>query len=283
MKEIVLNDGVVIPSVGFGVFRVPSDGSTYRAVREALDAGYRHIDTAMVYYNEEEVGKALRDSGIPREEIFLTSKLWITHFGYERGKLGMERSLRKLGVDYIDLYLIHQPYGDVVGAWRALEEGKAAGRLRSIGVSNFTINLWNRYVTQFDVTPSVNQIECHPLSQQKKLRAFLAEKGVAVECWGPLGQGNPELLNHELLLGLAKKYGKDVGQIILRFELGEGLIVLPKSVHSERIRSNLEVFDFDLTSEETEAIRAIDRGVPKRDPETPGIREYLLEKYPIED
>ena len=283
MNKIVLNDGVVIPSVGFGVFRVPSDGTAYRAVREALDAGYRHIDTAMVYYNEEEVGRAMRDSGIPREEIFLTSKLWITHFGYERGKLGVERSLRKLGVDYIDLYLIHQPYGDVVGAWRAFEEGKAAGRLRSIGVSNFTINLWNRFVTQFDVVPSVNQIECHPLSQQKKLRAFLAEKGVAVECWGPLGQGNPALLGNEVIGAIARKYEKDVGQIILRFELQEGLIVLPKSVHSERIRSNLDLFDFALTEAEMDAIRALDTGVPKRDPEEPGIREYLLEKYPIED
>ena len=282
-KEITLNDGVVIPSIGFGVFRVPSDGTAYRAVREALDRGYRHVDTAMVYYNEEEVGKALRDCGIPREEIFLTSKLWITHFGYERGKAGLERSLRKLGVDYIDLYLIHQPYGDVVGAWRALEEGKAAGKLCSIGVSNFTINLWNRYVTAFDVTPSVNQIECHPLSQQKKLRAFLAEKGVAVECWGPLGQGNSALLGNGTIVALAKKHQKDVGQIILRFELQEGLIVLPKSVHPERIRSNFEVFDFRLTEEEMEAIRALDTGIPKRDPEEPGIREYLLEKYPIED
>ena len=283
MREIVLNDGVVIPAIGFGTFRIPADGSTYRAVREALDVGYRHIDTAMVYYNEAEVGRAMRDSGIPREEIFLTSKLWITHFGYERARLGIERSLRKLGTEYIDLYLIHQPYGDVVGAWRALEEGQAAGRLRSIGISNFTVNLWNRFVSEFDVVPSVNQIECHPFSQQKQLRAFLAERGTAVECWGPLGQGNPELFGNELLSDLAAKYGKDVGQIMLRFEAQEGMIVLPKSVRPERIRSNLAIFDFALTEEEMSAIRAIDRNAPKRDPETPGIREYLLEKYPIED
>lgn len=283
MKSIVLNDGVIVPTVGFGTFRIPSDGSTYRAVREALYAGYRHIDTALMYGNEEEVGRAIRDSGIPREEIFVTSKLWITHYGYDRAKRGLARSLRSLGTDYIDLYLLHQPYGDVVGAWRALEEAKAAGLVRSIGVSNMTVNLWNEYVSHFDVTPSVNQIECHPFAQQKKIRAFLSNKGVAVECWGPLGQGNAELLTHPALQALAGKYGKDTAQIILRFELQEGLVVLPKSVRPDRIRSNLEVYDFSLTEEEMSAIRVLDRNAVMRDPETPGVREYLLEKYPLDD
>ncbi len=283
MKDVILNGGVAVPAIGFGTFRIPSDGSTYTAVREALAVGYRHIDTAMVYYNEEEVGRALRDSGIPRDEIFLTSKLWITHFGYERAKLGIERSLKKLGVDYIDLYLLHQPYGDLAGAWRALEEAKAAGKFRAIGVSNFTVNIWNRVVPSFDTLPAINQVECHPFCQQKDLRAFLKGKNVAVECWGPLGQGKPELFANEVLLDIASTHGKDVGQVMLRFELQEGLVVLPKSVRPERIASNRNVFDFALTEKEMTAIRAIDRNAPMRDPDTPGVREYLLEKYPIED
>ena len=283
MEKIKLNDGTEIPAIGFGTFRIPADGSTYRAVREALAAGYRHIDTAMAYRNEEEVGRALSDSGIPRGEVFITSKLWLTHFGYERAKKGIERSLAKLGTDYIDLYLIHQPYGDIPGAWKALEEGKAAGKLRSIGVSNFTVNYWKAFAPHFEVMPSVNQIECHPLAQQKEIRSFLEPMGVRTECWGPLGQGNPTLLGNQTLLEIAEKHKKDVGQIILRFEVSEGMIVLPKSVRPERIRSNLDIFDFSLSEEEREAIRALDRGAVKRDPETPGIREYLLEKYPIED
>ena len=283
MKTVTLNDGTRIPAIGFGTFLIPADGTTYRAVREALAVGYRHIDTAMVYYNEEEVGRAIRDSGIPRNEVFLTSKLWITHFGYERAKRGIERSLRLLGVDYIDLYLIHQPYGDIAGAWKALEEAKAEGKLRSIGVSNFTVNIWNEFAPCFNVTPSVNQIECHPFAQQRKIRDYLTPKGVLTECWGPLGQGNPALLNDETIVAIARKYGKDVGQVILRFEVQDGMVVLPKSVHPERIRSNLQIFDFALTEDEMNAIRALDRNAIKRDPETPGVKEHLLAKYPIED
>ncbi len=283
MEKFVLNDGTVIPAIGFGTFLIPADGSTYRAVREALAAGYRHIDTAMVYYNEEEVGRAVRDSGIPRKDIFITSKLWITHFGYERAKRGVERSLRLLGTDYIDLYLIHQPYGDIEGAWKALEEDRAAGKLRSIGVSNFTVNIWDRCAPFFHVTPSVNQIECHPLAQRRKIRDYLTPKGVLTECWGPLGQGNPALLNDETISSIAQKHGKDVGQVILRFEVQEGMVVLPKSVRPERIRSNLDVFDFALTEEEMARIRALDKNAIQRDPETPGVKEYLLAKYPIDD
>ncbi|MBQ7712913.1 MAG: aldo/keto reductase [Clostridia bacterium] len=283
MKTITLNDGVTIPVIGFGTFRIPADGSTYRAVREAIDLGYRHVDTALMYGNEAEVGRAVRDSGIPRAELFVTSKLWISHYGYERAKVGLERSLRTLGLDYVDLYLLHQPYGDLVGAWRALEEGKAAGRIRSIGVSNMTVNLWNRYVSAFDTIPSVDQIECHPLAQQRAIRDFLAPKGVKVECWGPLAQGRTELLTDPTIGAIAEAHGRDVGQIILHFELQEGLIVLPKSVRAERIRSNLEVFDFDLTEEEMAAIRALDKNAVMRDPETPGVGEMLLAKYPLDD
>ena len=282
-NTITLNDGIQIPAVGFGTFLIPADGSTYKAVREALDAGYRHIDTATAYYNEEEVGNAVRDSGIPREEVFITSKLWVSHFGYERGKLGVERTLRKLGMDYVDLYLLHQPYGDVAGAWKALEEAKADGKIRSIGVSNMTPKIWNTYVPHFATMPSVNQVECNPFAQQKSIRAIMAEHDVKVECWGPLGQGNSDLLNNEMIKTIGEKYGKNVGQVILRFEVQEGMIVLPKSVNPVRIKTNLDIFDFELTEDEMTAIRALDTGKTKHDPDAPGVGEFLINNYPIND
>lgn len=283
MKYITLNDGVKIPPIGFGVFMIPADGSTYKAVREALEAGYRHIDTATAYFNEEEVGKAVRDSGIPREEIFITSKLWLSHYGYERAEIGIERSLKKLGLDYIDLYLIHQPYGDVAGAWKAMEEAKKNGKLRSIGVSNMTPKIWNAFVPQFDTKPSVNQVECNPFSQQKELRAIMAQDNVKLECWYPLGHGSKELLNHQVVTGLAEKYSKDAGQIILRFEVQEGFITLPKSSNPERIKSNINIFDFELTEDEMNALRLLDTGKTSHDPDAVGVGESLLHAFVIED
>lgn len=283
MEMITLNDGVKIPAVGFGVFMIPADGSTYKAVREALDAGYRHIDTATAYFNEEEVGRAVRDSGIPRDEIFVTSKLWLSHYGYERAKLGIERSLRKLGLDYIDLYLIHQPYGDVPGAWKAMEEAKANGKLRSIGVSNMTPKIWNEFVPQFSTLPSVNQVECNPFSQQKELRAIMDKSNVKLECWYPLGHGNAELLNNSVITKIAEKYGKNAGQIILRFEVQEGFITLPKSSNPERIKSNIDIFDFELSDTEMDSIRALDTGKTSHDPEAPGLGETLLNAFVVED
>ena len=283
MEMITLNDGVKIPVIGFGVFMIPADGSTYKAVREALAAGYRHIDTATAYFNEEEVGKAVHDSGIPREEIFITSKLWLSHYGYERAQVGIDRSLRKLGFDYIDLYLIHQPYGDVPGAWKAMEEAKAEGKLRSIGVSNMTPKIWNEFVPQFSTMPSVNQVECNPFSQQKELRMIMAQKDVKLECWYPLGHGNTELLNHTVITGLAEKYGKDAGQIILRFEVQEGFVTLPKSSNPERIRSNIDIFDFALTDSEMDSIRALDTGKTSHNPEAPGLGESLMSAFVVED
>ncbi|MDE6731952.1 MAG: aldo/keto reductase [Oscillospiraceae bacterium] len=283
MEMITLNDGVKIPAVGFGVFMIPADGSTYKAVREALDAGYRHIDTATAYFNEEEVGRAVRDSGIQREEIFVTSKLWLSHYGYERAKLGIERSLRKLGLDYIDLYLIHQPYGDVPGAWKAMEEAKANGKLRSIGVSNMTPRIWNEFVPQFSTLPSVNQVECNPFSQQKELRAIMDKSNVKLECWYPLGHGNAELLNNSVITKIAEKYGKNAGQIILRFEVQEGFITLPKSSNPERIKSNIDIFDFELSDSEMDSIRALDTGKTSHDPEAPGVGETLLNAFVVED
>lgn len=282
MDYIKLNDNVRIPAVGFGTFQIPADGSTYKAVREALDAGYRHIDTAAAYFNEEEVGRAIKDSGIVREEIFLTTKLWLSDYGYEQAKVGIERCLRHLD-SYCDLMLIHQPYGDVPGAWKAMEEYKAKGLIRSIGVSNMSPKIWNEFVPQFATRPSVNQVEFNPYCQQKEIRAIMAKDDVKLEAWGPLGQGNKELLADPVITGLAEKYGKNVGQIMIRFEVQEGIITLPKSTNPERIKSNLDVFDFALTEEEMEAMRGLDKGHGRHNPDAPGVAEMLLSAYVIKD
>lgn len=283
MEKFLLNDGNAIPSVGFGVFLIPNDGSTYRAVSEALKAGYRHIDTAAAYFNEEEVGRAVKDSGVPRGEIFITSKLWLQDYGYAAAKKGLETSLKKLGTDYIDLYLLHQPYGDVAGAWKALEDAKKEGKLRSVGVSNMTPRIWNKWIPQFDTLPAVNQVECNPYFQQRELRKLTDEKNVRIEAWGPLGQGNAALLSDPVVLKLAKKYGKDAGQIILRFEVQDGIVILPKSTKPARIESNLNIFDFSLTKEEMLEMYALDTGRGRHDPDAPGIGEMLLKNYKVHD
>lgn len=283
MDYIALNDGNKIPAVGFGVFMIPADGSTYKAVSEALKAGYRHIDTATAYFNEEEVGRAIKDSGIPHDEIFVTSKLWLSHYGYERAKIGIERSLNKLGLDYIDLYLIHQPYADVVGAWKAMEEAKAEGKLKSIGVSNMTPKIWNEFVPQFDTAPAVNQVECNPFCQQRPLRELMAKDAVRLECYFPLGHGNAELLGNPVVTRLAEKYGKNPGQILLRFETQDGLIVLPKSTNKERIRGNIKIFDFTLTQEEMCEMYGLDTGILSHNPEADGIDDMLLNAFVVED
>ena len=281
IQTVTLNDGVKIPVYGFGTYQIPADGSTYRAVREALDLGIRHIDTAVAYFNEHEVGQAMRESGIPREEIFLTSKLWLQDYGYEAAKKGIETSLRKLGLDYMDLYLIHQPYGDVPGAWKAMEEAKAEGKIRSIGVSNMTPNIWNRFVPQFATTPSVNQVEFNPYYQQKEIRGIMAKADVQLEAWGPLGQGNAEMLADPVIREIAEAHGKNAGQVILRFEMQEGAIIFPKSVKPERIRSNMEIFDFALSEEEMDQMRALDTGKGCHNPDAPGVAEMLIHAFDV--
>lgn len=283
MEMITLNDGNKIPAVGFGVFLVPNDGPAYEAVSQALKAGYRHIDTAAAYFNESDVGKAVKDSGIPREEIFITSKLWLQDYGYEAARKGLETSLEKLGLDYVDLYLLHQPYGDVAGAWKALEEAKKEGRIKSIGVSNMTPTIWKEFIPQFDTMPAVNQVECNPFFQQRELRALLDEADVKIEAYQPLGHGDEALLSHPVIVKLAEKYGKNPGQIILRSEIQEGLIVLPKSTNPERIAGNIDIFDFELEGSEMEEIRALDTGKGHHDPEAPGVAEMLLANYKIHD
>ena len=283
MNTIILNDGNKIPSVGFGVFLIPADGPTYDAVLTALKAGYRHIDTAAAYFNETDVGRAVRDSGIPREEIFVTSKLWLQDYGYEAAKKGLEASLEKLGMDYVDLYLLHQPYGDVAGAWKALEEARAAGKIRSIGVSNMTPKIWKEFVPQFETIPAVNQVECNPFFQQRELREMLAGDDVKIEAYQPLGHGNSSLLSHPVITRLAEKYGKNAGQIILRFEVQDGLIVLHKSTNPERIEGNLNIFDFALTEDEMDELHALDTGKGSHDQEAPGVAEMLLKNFRVHD
>ena len=283
MTGITLNDGNKIPAVGFGVFLIPADGPTYDAVLTALKAGYRHIDTAAAYFNEADVGRAVRYSGIPREEIFITSKLWLQDYGYKAAKKGLETSLEKLGMDYVDLYLLHQPYGDVAGAWKALEEARAAGKIRSIGVSNMTPKIWKEFVPQFETVPAVNQVECHPFFQQRELRELLAGDDIKIEAYQPLGHGDASLLAHPAITRLAEKYGKNAGQVILRFEVQDGLIVLPKSTNPARIAGNLDIFDFALTEDEMDALRALDTGKGHHDPEAPGVAEMLLQNYKIHD
>ncbi|MEX2784852.1 aldo/keto reductase [Streptococcus sp. H49] len=280
-NTITLNDGNKIPAVGFGVFQIPADGSTYTAVKEALEVGYRHIDTAQAYFNEKEVGQAVKDSGIAREEIFITSKLWIQDYAYETAQATIDATLEKMGLDYLDLYLLHQPYGKVEDAWRALEEAKAAGKIKSIGVSNFTPHFWKTFVPNFATVPAVNQVEFNPYFQQKELRELLAKDKVKIEAWAPLGQGNKALFSEPLIEQLAEKYGKDTGQIILRFEVQEGIIVLPKSTKKARMASNKELFDFAFTDQEMAELRALDKGKGSHDPDAPGVGDYLLSAYDI--
>lgn len=277
-----LNDGNEIPVLGFGVFMVPDNGPAYEAVYKALEAGYRLVDTAAAYMNESDVGKAIKDSGIPREEIFVTSKLWLQDYGYEAAKKGIETSLENLGLDYMDLYLLHQPYGDVIGAWRALEEGKEEGKIRSIGISNQTPAIIKKFLPDMRILPAVNQVELNPFYQQKELRNFMKDYGIIAEAWYPLGHGNRELLTNPVLTSIAEKYGKDAGQIILRWHIQEGVVALPKATTQEHINGNIDVFDFSLTDAEMSVIRSLDTGKGTHDPEDKAVEEGL-KRFRIHD
>ena len=280
VPTVKLNNGVEMPMLGFGVFQVPDLSQAEQAVTDALETGYRLIDTAVAYQNEEAVGKAIKDSDIPRDQIWVTSKLWLQDYAQEEAKKAIDLSLKKLGLDYVDLYLVHQPYGKVDEAWQAMEEAQEAGKIRSIGVSNMTPKLWKKFVPDFDVMPAVNQVEFNPYFQQKELRQIMAKNGVALEAWAPLGQGNAELFHKPVITKMAKKYGKDAGQIILRFEHQEGVTVFPKSVHEARIKSNMKIFDFELNSAEMDQMRALDKGKGMHDPDAPGVEE-MLSQYDV--
>ena len=280
MEYVTLNNGLKMPMVGFGVFRVPDKKECEESVYQAIKAGYRLIDTAAAYYNEDAVGaavkRAIADGLCTREDLFITSKLWLQDYGYENAKKGIETSMKLLGVDYIDLYLLHQPYGDYLGAWKALEEAYQAGKIKSIGISNITVNLWNKFKDGMTVMPAVNQVEFNPFVQQKELRKVMAENNIRLEAWYPLGHGNKDLLENETIVSLAKKYHKNAGQIILRWIYQEGVISLPKSTNEERMKGNIDIFDFELTDEEMKAMQALDTNKPSHNPEDPANETRLM-------
>nr|WP_201978962.1 aldo/keto reductase [Hymenobacter rubidus] len=258
MQTVELNNGVKMPILGFGVFQVPDPAECETSVLEAIKAGYRLIDTAAAYMNEEAVGRAIRRSGVPREELFITTKLWVQDASYEGAKVAFETSLQKLGLDYLDLYLIHQPFGDVHGAWRAMEELYKAGRIRAIGISNFAPDRVMDFLVQHEVAPAVNQIETHPFHQQVAAQQFLSEHKVQIESWGPFAEGKNNLFTNEVLRTIGEKYHKTVAQVVLRWLTQRGVVAIPKSVRPERMAENFNVFDFELSPEDLATIATLD-------------------------
>ena len=273
MKFVELNNGVKMPQLGFGVFQIPDLKECEQAVLDAIDSGYRLIDTAAAYHNEEAVGAAIKKSGVAREKLFITSKLlWVSDASYERAKKGIETSLNKLGLDYIDLYLLHQPYGDVIGAWKALEEAYHAGKISAIGVSNFYADQLKNLILTCDVKPVINQIEVNPWYQQKQEIKLNQAEDVRVEAWAPFAEGKHNIFQNEVLAEIGQKYGKANGQVILRWLMQRGIVVIPKSVHKNRMEENFDVFDFELSDEDMQTIAKLDKDESQffdhRDPET---------------
>jgi diketogulonate reductase-like aldo/keto reductase len=271
IPSVTLNNGVEMPILGFGVFQMHDAEECERSVYEAIQTGYRLIDTAASYENEEAVGNAIKRGGVAREELFVTTKLWIQDAGDERAKQAFERSLQRLQLDYLDLYLIHQPIGDVYGSWRAMQELYREGRIRAIGVSNFPQDRIMDLMLHNEVAPAVDQIETHPFNQQIETQKFLQENNVQIESWGPFAEGRNNIFQNELLLSIAGKYKKSVAQVILRWLTQRGVVVIPKSVRKERIVENFNIFDFELSPEDMEAIVALDTKVSSffdhRDPQ----------------
>ena len=260
LSAVTLNNGVEMPILGFGVFQITDAEECERSVTEAIRAGYRLLDTASAYGNEESVGRAIQRAGVPREDLFVTTKLWIADAGDERTRAAFERSLKRLQLDYVDLYLIHQPMGDVYGAWRAMEALYGEGRIRAIGVSNFHPDRIMDLMLHNQVAPAVNQVETHPFCQQTAAQKFLQENGIQIESWGPFAEGRNNIFQNNLLLALAARHTKTVAQIILRWLIQRGVVAIPKSVRPERIAENFHVFDFELGPEEMAAIATLDTG-----------------------
>lgn len=254
-----LNNNVEMPMLGFGVFQVPDPAECERSVRDAIDVGYRLLDTAASYGNEEAVGNAIRGHGIDRRELFVTTKLWVQDASYEGAKAAFERSMNKLRLDYLDLWLIHQPYGDVYGAWRAMEELHRAGRIRAIGVSNFYPDRLVDFVLHNEVVPAVNQIEIHPFHQQDDAQAILKEYRVQAEAWGPFAEGRNGLFSNDLLQSIADKHGKSIAQVVLRWLNQRGIVAIPKSVRKERMTENFAIFDFELDQDDLGSIATLDQ------------------------
>ncbi len=271
MTYVTLNNGVKMPQLGYGVYQTPAE-ETERCVLAAIKNGYRSIDTAQAYGNEEGVGNAIAKCGLPREELFITTKVWITNAGYEKAKASIEESLKKLKSDYVDLLLIHQPFGDYYGTYRAMEEAYKAGKARAIGVSNFYPDRFIDIAHFAEVKPAVNQVENHVFQQQKAAKKYLAKCGTQLMSWGPFAEGRNDFFNTPALVEIGAKYGKSSAQTALRFLLQSGSVVIPKSVHENRMKENIDVFDFELTAEEMQRIEALDTGkslfFSHHDPET---------------
>jgi len=257
MQYTILNNGIKMPMVGFGVFQIHDAKTTQTVVEEAIKTGYRLIDTAQVYGNEEAVGKAIKASGVPREELFITTKLWISDFSYEAAKDAFNESLRKLDLDYVDLYLLHQPFGDIFGAWRALEELYKEGKIKAIGVSNFKPDQLANLAAFNEVTPAVNQIELHVFNQKEDEQAYMISKGVQIESWGAFAEGQFDVFNNPVLKEIAEKYSKTTAQVMLRWQLQRGIVSLSKSANPERVRQNFDIFDFELSREDMDKIATL--------------------------
>ena len=258
MQKVKLNNGIEMPILGFGVYQIEDQVLCEQCVYDAIEAGYRSIDTAAAYGNEEAVGRAIKRSGVPREDLFITTKLWISDAGYDKAKKAFEASMKRLQLDYLDLYLIHQPFNDYYGAWRAMEELYKEGSIRSIGVSNFMPDRLVDLILHNEITPAVNQVETNPFYQQIEAEAFMHEKGVQVESWAPFAEGKNNMFQNETLAAIAGKYGKSIAQVILRWLIQRNIVVIPKSIRKERIIENFNVFDFELTKEDMKKIAALD-------------------------
>jgi diketogulonate reductase-like aldo/keto reductase len=279
MDKVKLNNGVEMPILGFGVFQVTDLAECERSVLNAISTGYRLIDTAQSYGNEEAVGKAIKQGGVPREELFITTKLWIQSNGCEGAKKSFENSLKKLQLDYLDLYLIHQPFGDVYGEWRAMQELYKEGKVRAIGVSNFHPDRLMDLIVHNEIVPAVNQIETHPFHQQIEAQKFLKENNVQIESWGPFAEGKNNIFHNELLLSIAKKHNKSVAQVILRWLTQRGVVAIPKSVRKERMEENFNSLDFQLSAEEMEIIKTLDTNASLFfDHRDPAMVKWLAER-----
>ncbi|NHN35234.1 aldo/keto reductase [Paenibacillus agricola] len=260
MKYVELNNGVKMPILGYGVFQIPDHEQCERCVLDAIEVGYRLIDTAQGYGNEAAVGKAIRKCGVPREELFITTKIWISTYGYENAKKSIEGSLERLQLDYVDLLLIHQPFNDYYGTYRAMEELNKEGKLRAIGVSNFYPDRLIDLIKFNEVVPAVNQVETHVFNQQEKAREIMKKNGVQIQAWAPFAQGKNNLFSNETLNAIGDKYNKSSSQVALRYLIQIGVSVIPKTVNKERMKQNIDVFDFELTNEDMDAIAALDSG-----------------------
>ncbi len=258
MQKVKLNNGVDMPILGFGVFQVPDLAECEKSVLEAIHVGYRLIDTASSYGNEEAVGKAIKESGVPRAELFITTKLWIQSNGYEGTMKAFEKSMNLLQLDYLDLYLMHQPYGDVYGSWRAMQDLYKEGRIKAIGVSNFHPDRLMDLIVHNEIVPAVNQVETHPFQQQIETHTFLHAHNVQIESWAPFAEGKNNLFQNELLGSIGKKYGKTIAQVVLRWLTQRGVVAIPKSVRKERMAENFKIFDFELSDADMEAIKTLD-------------------------